>query len=114
VKHPVKEGVEEQQKEAADLAAHKEKSPEQVAPEDDPNPMVGESLGQKPDLHPRIEGDCLILDVFRSGYPKDPVCSKVLKKLKHYTNFKANDGLLYTKNCSGDIFLCVPAAVHQK
>jgi len=67
VKHPIKEGIEERQKEAADLATLKEKSLEQVAPEDDPNPMVGESLGQKPDLRPQIEGDCLILDIFRSN-----------------------------------------------
>ena len=76
--------------------------------------MVGELLGQTPDLRPRIEGNCLILDIFRSGYPKDPVCSKVLKKLEHYTNFKADDGLLYTKNHLGDTVLCVPAADHQK
>src|SRR5712671_5113272 len=52
VKHPVKEGIEERQKEAADLAAHKEKSLEQVAPEDDPNPTVGVTgiQGRKPRL----------------------------------------------------------------
>jgi hypothetical protein len=83
-------------------------------PENNPDPMIAESLGQLPDLCPRLEGDCSVLDDIRSGYTKDPLFAKVITNTEHHKNFEASDGLLYTRNCAGDSMLCIPSIIQKK
>ena len=79
-KHPVIEAVEARQREAADLVAHGEPNvapppADQLAPlAGNPDPTVGESLGEFPDLRPRVEGDLSILSDIRVGYSDDTLC----------------------------------------
>jgi len=54
---PVIEGVEARQQDAAELADHEEAPPAQQTLEERLDPTVNESVGQMPDLRPRVEGD---------------------------------------------------------
>jgi RNase H-like domain found in reverse transcriptase/Integrase zinc binding domain len=118
-KHHVIEHTEARQCKAAELATHKESGQEppvsQCMPlQDRANPMILESLGQLPDLHPRIEGDCSILHDIKNRYAKDPTFAKVLKKSEHHKNFEIADGLIYTCNRMGESVLCIPSVVLKK
>ena len=119
-KHPVIEAVEARQREAADLVAHGEPNvapppADQPAPlAGNPNPTVGESLGEFPDLRPRVEGDLSILSDIRVGYSDDTLFSKVLGNIGHHKVFELIDGLLYTRNRAGVSVLCIPAVVRNK
>ncbi|KAI0283471.1 hypothetical protein BC826DRAFT_195619 [Russula brevipes] len=54
---PVIEGVEARQQDAAELADHEKTPPAQQTSEERLDPTVNESVGQMPDLRPRVEGD---------------------------------------------------------
>jgi hypothetical protein len=83
------EGVEVCQCEAAELTTQKESSqdlptPEQVAPEDCPDPLIAEPLGTLPDLCSCIKGDLSVLQDICSGYPSDLLFAKVLTNIGHH------------------------------
>ena len=115
-KHPLTEGVEARQREAAELAVNKETSQELTAPDktDHEDPTVHQSIRPVPDLHPQIEGDRTILREIRHGYTANPLFAKVLENVEHHHNFEAIDGLLYTHNHAGDNVLCIPSAIRKK
>jgi hypothetical protein len=117
--HKIVEGVESRQKEAAELAAHKEPTPHpQIEDQSDPisrnNPRIIDSLNHYADLRPRVEGDQSFLKNIRKGYKKDSLFEKVLKAPGHHKNFEIIDDLLYTHNQAGDHVLCIPLAMYNK
>ena len=118
-KHPVIEGIEARQREAAELAANEARSDDAPsigpAPQmDHQDPTIGDSLGHLPDLRPRMEGDHSMLTHVKEGYLKDPLCTKVLNNIEHHKNFKVIDSLLYTHNRADENVLCVPPVIHAK
>jgi len=122
-KHPVVEAIEERQREAAELVAHKESTHEQPSDEhtvhvpqsnDQVDPMIRESLGQLPNLRPQVEGDHSILKDIKNGYPKDPLLSKVLENVAHHKSFEIIKDLIYTQNRAGDSVLCIPSIIQKK
>jgi hypothetical protein len=118
-KYPVMEAVEDQQQEAADLAAYKESGTSsstntQLPIDDQLDPMVGESLDHLLDLHPQIEGDHSVLEDIWTRYTKDPLCSKVLQNIGHHKLFEIDDGLIYTQNWANALVLCILSIVQNK
>ena len=121
IKRPVAEAVEARQREAAELVAHKENSPEPPAAtpsrlqkDAQHDPTIGESLSHHPDLCPQVEGDCSILEDIKKGYAKDSLCSKVLENIGHHERFEVIDGLLYTCNRTNEPVLCIPSVIQKK
>jgi len=121
-KCPIVKALEERQREAAELIAHKESTQEQpsyectehaLTADDLIDPMVSESLGQLPNLRPRVEGDHSILKDIKIRYTKDLLLSKVLENVAHHKNFKISEDLLYTHNCAGDSVLCIPSIIRK-
>jgi hypothetical protein len=47
----------------------------------------------------------------KKGYPKDPLCSKILGNIRHHKNFEIVDEFLYIHNCIGEWVLCIPLIV---
>jgi len=76
--------------------------------------MIRESLGQLPNLRPRVEGDRSILKDIKNGYPKDPLLSKVLGNVAHHKSFEIIKDLIYTQNRAGDSVLCIPSIIQKK
>jgi len=122
-KRPVVKAIEERQQEAAELVAHKESTHEQPSDEhtvhvlrsnDQVDPMIRESLGQLPNLHPRVEGNRSILKDIKNGYPKDLLLSKVLENVAHHKSFEIIKDLIYTQNRAGDSVLCIPSIIQKK
>jgi len=122
-KRPVIEAVEERQREAAELVAHKENTQKQPSDEhtvhaprsnDRVDPTISESIGQLPNLRPRVEGDRSILKDVKHGYIKDPLLSKVLENVAHHKSFEIIEDLIYTHNRAGDSVLCIPSIIQKK
>jgi hypothetical protein len=117
-RHPVVEGVEARQLEAAVLTAHQECPPipslEDPQPMDDTDPSVNNSLGPLPNLRCRTEGDRSFLHHIQDGYPNDPLCAKVLDNIEHHSRFTIVDGLIYTRNWADETILCIPNIVADK
>jgi hypothetical protein len=111
---PLVESLETRQQEAAQLTANNEPPPERPVLETRSNLTVGDSLGQLPDLCPRVEGDQAILRAVENGYPSDPLYSKVLDNVAHHANFEVINGLLYTKNRPGEKVLCIPSVIYRE
>ena len=121
IKCPVVEAIETRQCKAVDLVAHEENSPgppaatpSRLQMDAQHDPTIGKSLSHLPDLCPRVEGDCSILEDIRKSYAKDPLCSKVLKNIRHHERFEIIDRLLYTCNCANDSVLCIPSIIQKK
>jgi hypothetical protein len=116
--HPVVEGVEARQLEAAALAAHKERPPipslEDPQPMDDTDPSVNAFLGPLLNLHCHTEGDQSFLHHIQDGYPNNPLCAKVLNNIEHHSRFKIVDSLIYTRNRADETVLCIPNIVADK
>ena len=119
IKRPIAEAVESRQREAAELVAHEEHTPEppviEWPPSDDqPDLTVGNSMGHFPDLRPRVEGDRSVLTDIKHGYEKDLLCSKVLANVEQHRNFEVINGLLYTCNRADISVLYIPSVVQNK
>jgi hypothetical protein len=120
-KHSVVEGVKSRQCEAAELAANKER-PQELPTQnnqsntsaDHPDLTVAESLGQLPDICPRLEGSRSLFKGIKDRYTHDHLFTKVLGNIRHYKTFELVDGLLYTCNRENATVLCIPSTIHNK
>lgn len=106
-----------------ELVAHKESTQEQPLGEsiehtpytdNQIDPTISESLGQLPNLHPQVEGDCSILKDIKIRYTKDLLLSKVLENVTHCKSFEIIEDLIYTQNSTGNSVLCIPSIIQKK
>lgn len=75
------------------------------------DPMIYESISQRPELWKFIEKSEDFIAKLRREYWHNSLLSKVILEPEHYRMFSHQDGALYLKNHGSDKVLCVPCYI---
>lgn len=104
---------EERDLEAAKFASGMEPKEEKSTGSEfeDEDPTVEQSQSRGKNLRKQVlDNHSGLVAAVKDSYVKDALFKKVLDKRKDYKAFEVKDGLIWTRNRSGEVTLCVPNA----
>src|SRR3977135_4023995 len=84
--------------------------PTRIAVDDPSDALALASAPDGRDLRKCVERNTNLAQIVRDGYLKDSTFNKVLQHPEAYPRFGVRDGLVYTKNQTGQDVVCLPCA----